>query len=569
MTEEINFLNGETSKIRNLDKKQKRITDFNEEVSMELAYLDISHLSTNDNLNEFDDKYKDEERENLMNSIIKFGVLEPILVYPNNDSHFTEEKTYTIIDGKERVKILSKMGENNVLALIDYTMTPQTASIARIILKEKIRLNIDEKYFLYNQLRNITESISTKEIEKMLNEKNDSFRFYEQLLDLEKRYENVPKLYKALVKLKEQMFEGKITLEDCLKKANKKVDNYHKKQEKEEIKEEIDEKAEQAKEMNQIDKGEDAIEQSRGNELDELTEIGNQNYQQSVNNRRILPTSLTKQLVARDESMCIICGYGGKHNLSVAPGLEKHHIVDVQYGGSDNLNNLITLCPNCHSLVTNFLNGKSNEYSPTPEDLKNNPQNWGSVVLGNMGRISKEKALEEIKNKDEKTYKLVKNKKMTVGQAVEKLKIQNTMPEEFENNPYQTFKNKLFSLVDKGFKLHSQTLENEYKEFLKTNKTNIDNKFIEIDEQKNNLQKDVDFEKSENIEEENLVRESSELEDKLNKKLEEKMNKKSKNIIDLNNDEFNQHLEEIKNLNLNEDEKDSKNENDEISFIEK
>lgn len=47
----------------------------------------------------------------------------------------------------------------------------------------------------------------------------------------------------------------------------------------------------------------------------------------------------------RDHGICQICG-STKHP-------EGHHAFDFQYGGSSNVNNIVTLCHNCHTKVHN------------------------------------------------------------------------------------------------------------------------------------------------------------------------------------------------------------------------
>jgi len=45
------------------------------------------------------------------------------------------------------------------------------------------------------------------------------------------------------------------------------------------------------------------------------------------------------------EKYCFICGDSRPNSL------EKHHLVPKRYGGSDNKENLITICASCHSAI--------------------------------------------------------------------------------------------------------------------------------------------------------------------------------------------------------------------------
>lgn len=47
----------------------------------------------------------------------------------------------------------------------------------------------------------------------------------------------------------------------------------------------------------------------------------------------------------RDKKRCVICSYNRIINI--------HHIIHRSKGGTNDVDNLITLCPNCHSLVHN------------------------------------------------------------------------------------------------------------------------------------------------------------------------------------------------------------------------
>lgn len=57
-----------------------------------------------------------------------------------------------------------------------------------------------------------------------------------------------------------------------------------------------------------------------------------------------IPTNAYRAYI-RDKKQCKICKYDRIINI--------HHIIERKHGGTNELNNLITLCPNCHSLVHN------------------------------------------------------------------------------------------------------------------------------------------------------------------------------------------------------------------------
>lgn len=482
--EKINFLDGESSTIQN-HNTHKRTTSYNDKVSCELQYISVNELSY---LFESNIKKNIRERrsqEDLAASIVKYGMFSPITVFPNDLNDL--KKGYTIIDGEKRVQAQVQNGKSSVLALILYNVTPQTASVMRLMLKQKVFNSVETAMNEYRQLRNITEDFSESDIETMLNCDNGTFsdlHLLQRKMDL---YKNDSSLLSDLKDEYNKLLIGETTVQVAVENFTELENKYLKKKDKEQkklAKQEKENDLDNQDDINKIDDDSDAIEQNK-----ELLGIGEQDHQQYVGDeRRILPSSLIKQIYARDESMCTICGYGGPKNLSVSTQLEKHHIVDVQYGGTDNINNLVLLCPNCHHLVTTFLNGKATEYNPNPEDLKRNPQNWASVVLGNMGRIAKKEALKRIKkaDKDGRVYPKVLSGKMTVGQGLKELRVTKVMPSEFNGNPYFTFKKALFYLEKnmEGFKIFNNQILKEYVSNQDSIKNSDLNKMINLNKDK-------------------------------------------------------------------------------------
>ena len=454
---QVHFLDGETSYLMNRNT-HVRTTKYNSKVNCELQYVNIGDLSY---FNDKQNKLNVTERlsqEQLTTSIIKYGMLLPIMVFPNN--LYDLSQGYTIIDGEKRAKAELQNGQSKIRSLIMYNVTPNTAKVMRLMLNERVYINADHLFDLYDNIRNITDQFSTNEIETMLNLNSGDFAKLSTLKMMLKKYQNDSSISENLQDCYDNLLNNQITIDTALNQFEDIEKKYLKKKQRDDKKSQKDNSKD---DMDKIDNGADAIEQDKGDES--LLNIGEQDHQQYVGDeRRILPSSLIKQIYARDESMCTICGYGGARNLSVSTQLEKHHIVDVQYGGTDNINNLVLLCPNCHHLVTTFLNGKATEYKPNPEDLKRNPQNWACVALGNMGRIAKEEALRRIKKADEKVYNQIINNKMTVGQGLKKLRLTKIMPKEFNNHPYFTFKKALFYFKKnmEGFNIYNHTILKEY-----------------------------------------------------------------------------------------------------------
>jgi len=71
--------------------------------------------------------------------------------------------------------------------------------------------------------------------------------------------------------------------------------------------------------------------------------------------RQIYWSEVRKAVLERDNYTCQKCGKVGKGRFHI------HHILKRRKGGTDHMDNLITVCPVCHKAVD------SKEYNPTWE----------------------------------------------------------------------------------------------------------------------------------------------------------------------------------------------------------
>ena len=421
----------------------------------------------------------------LRKSIKMFGQLSPITVFfdPTDEN---SEGQYQLIDGMKRFQIAQELEQKSIFALVLYNTNKEVIHFYRALLNLKSEEEIDAKIESAKSLLKETDFFENSEISisNLFGLDNGDFErfneFMSKYLEIceDETFINGQRETVGLVKT--ALFEGSLSPKLALKMLQMCSDKSKKLKEKAKKRKEREEKKAKAKEEEaKLDDG-DAIPQGKGDETDEgVLSISKGNHQQFVGDeRQTLPPSLVRQIYARDESQCMICGYG-QDNYSVSPQLEKHHIIDVQYTGNDNIKNLVLLCKNCHSLVTNFLNGKANEYSPTPDDLKRHPENWGVVVLGNMGKIAKAKAMQRIKAQDEKDYQKIKEGKITVGQAIKKIKLPYACPKEFNDDPYEFFCKSLFYLMKhkEGFEIHNLKLLNNYNELMQDDSIKF-NKYV-------------------------------------------------------------------------------------------
>ena len=422
----------------------------------------------------------------LRQSIKMFGQLSPITVFfdPTDEN---SEGRYQLIDGMKRFQIAQELEQKTIFALVLYNTNKEVIHFYRALLNLQSPVELDTKIESAKTLAKETDFFENSEISisNLFGLDNGDFErfneFMSKYLEICEDETFINGQRETVGLTKTALFEGSMSPKLALKMIQMCSDKSKKLKEKAKKRKEREEKKAKAKaeEDAKLDDG-DAIPQEKGEQTDDgVLSISKGNHQQFVGDeRQTLPPSLVKQIYARDESQCMICGYG-QDNYSVSSQLEKHHIIDVQYTGNDNIKNLVLLCKNCHSLVTNFLSGKANEYSPTPDDLKRHPENWGVVVLGNMGKIARAKALQRIKAQDEKDYKKIEEGKITVGQAIKKIKLPYSCPKEFNDNPYEFFCKSLFYLMKhkEGFEIHNLKLLNNYNELMQDDSIKF-NKYV-------------------------------------------------------------------------------------------
>ena len=87
--------------------------------------------------------------------------------------------------------------------------------------------------------------------------------------------------------------------------------------------------------------------------LDAMVETGKgidgfESHKQDYKHRERLDPALRKAVLARDKNTCQCCGLEGQEYLEV---FDVHHKVEVYLGGSDDIDNLITVCVCCHKLI--------------------------------------------------------------------------------------------------------------------------------------------------------------------------------------------------------------------------
>src|SRR5699024_8379199 len=110
-------------------------------------------------------------------------------------------------------------------------------------------------------------------------------------------------------------------------------------------------------------------------------------------------SGLKKTVETRAKGICECCGYGkkdGKESPELIVVFIAHHIIPVQFGGSDSTQNLILVCPTCHELIHKY---EKQQFNPEQETYDRNNDIKRIVVLGNMILKMRGTAINTLKTK--------------------------------------------------------------------------------------------------------------------------------------------------------------------------
>ena len=128
---------------------------------------------------------------------------------------------------------------------------------------------------------------------------------------------------------------------------------------------------------------------------------GEEPFVQDRKNGDSLDPELRKQVLIRDKFTCQCCNENGEGALGI---LAVHHIVEVSQGGPDTLDNLVTLCVNCHLRVHLYAWGRVYVNLDTLDEKDKTKYKkifkYGNVIIEADKRIgrTKEQAMKEGKS---------------------------------------------------------------------------------------------------------------------------------------------------------------------------
>ena len=350
----------------------------------------------------------------LQQSVENIDQINPIHVVPFGEGIVNEQGNldydrYIVVSGRRRYEALAGMGKTAILALVDTTIPIEFIDFYQGISQNSKPLTFSEKLTYVNRIHLNYKHLSLEALESFYGYASGEFL---KSLYIDQMKVDYPDIFSQVERGKLSIEQGYTRIEKEIAKAEKLL-------------------AENGGEMNQDD-----IEESlRGKSVDELSELAIDVHKQSVDDRQILPANLRRTIEARDSGTCQCCGFG--EGESDFMGLfNVHHMVAVQYQGSDAKTNLILLCERCHKAVHKYEMG---DFTPDLEVLAKYDWVKKVVVLGNILQSQRKKAFKLLAKKDPNMHRVVQKGAKGLGKAIKESGVQLNGEAEFGGSPYQAF----------------------------------------------------------------------------------------------------------------------------------
>lgn len=356
----------------------------------------------------------------LANMIDHIGMLTPIHVIPFGEPIGYEQDEngydieslpiyakYILFQGARRYESVVNLGKESVLALIDTTIPHPLIPVYQAFAQYNEPYTFSEKMNYNRNVRLKQPKLSSDLIESALGYHTGELAKAEYIDSMKVDF---PDIYNKVE-------SGKFTIEQGFKAIEK-------------------EQAKAEKEREKEDKEDDESSSSSGSSSESLDELDIEANQQELGDRKILDAPTRRAVEARDGAKCQGCGYGDQIP-DLASMFSVHHMVPVQYGGSDAPNNLILLCQNCHKMVHDYEIGRialSKDTFNKYDDIKR------VVVLGNVLRKARVKAIKTIREEDPALARRMDKGVISVGRALQKGNIKIHAESDYPNDsPYQAF----------------------------------------------------------------------------------------------------------------------------------
>lgn len=333
----------------------------------------------------------------LQDSIRRYGLLEPVHVVPYGEY-------YILLQGYRRLQAFVNLGKKTILAVVDYTVPPELAKYYQVELNNIKGYRFIEKLNYGNFVEETQPDISVDVIEQSLGLKAGEYLKMKYIEQFKTEFSDIFM----------QVQNERMSVEQAYKRIDKEIEKRQK---------ELEESELESEDMDDL------------RDVDELADLANDINQQELGKRRTLDPVIRRSIESRAGGECECCGYG-RNVPDLMGAFQVHHIVPVQYGGDDSKGNLILLCHNCHALVHDYETGR---FTPEQETYDKLDDVKKIVVLGNMLRILRKKALHLLRTKHVEVSRQVDKGVVTLGQGLLKSKARLKWEEEFDETPYSTF----------------------------------------------------------------------------------------------------------------------------------
>lgn len=275
--------------------------------------------------------------EDLEESILKWGLVEPLHVMPFEDK-------YILIHGYRRLKALRNLQFRDAICLVDTTRPKTTLRFLEVIHNNVIKYNLLEILSFGEFIERKQVTFQTETIEKILGMEPGDYIKAKYI----RNFDNFG--------IMSDIIRGRKSIKEGFKKLEKELEKLEKERDK------------------QIDLTSENIDKDYNEFIEEEANI------QSTDKRIILPKHIRDRIRARDKYICQTCGLG-LNEPELASIFEIHHIIPVALKGSDDDNNLLLVCSNCHKVIHAYASG---EFLPT-EDKRKYYTNM--IILGNIIKI--------------------------------------------------------------------------------------------------------------------------------------------------------------------------------------
>lgn len=360
------------------------VMDTSSDEGFSLEYIDINNIAIAHRIRNSNNV------EDLVKSIKSTGLLHPLVVAPT-----ATKGIYVLLHGYRRILACARVGIRKIPCIINTKVNTSEIPVLEAMYNHNRSYTIKEMINYIDYLEKEKGILSASMIEYLLQMNSGDYTKLKDILNdddddiVSKLMDGTYTIDQAFKKL-EQRRKKESAEEKAIKKAEKVYGD-----EKESGVEAVAGTGEQVdadvalsdSEIEDIMSSLSSLD-DESESLEDAIEEGNniEGYQpnvQDVHNRERIDPAIKDATLQRDGFKCRCCGFG-------APGLklimDYHHVLPVFLGGSDTVDNGITLCLTCHNLVHQWSMGKLNLVDIKSMDEQTQERFKKIIRLGNIIR---------------------------------------------------------------------------------------------------------------------------------------------------------------------------------------